>query len=244
MFKPPPFCPERLSRTSHQGSERFGHSIPCEGLWQGADLGVDGIFPFNDLARVSCHTPEDGSHRTLGTILSFIVGNIVADRVEEVIVLLLIGVLSIPPNLQLFSPRMMSPVDFGAALAAMSMLRDAVPATHLMTALAVHSGAISIFEFHRVVVKNFPVVDTHADLCTAHAIGADREVIFQPVDDIQIMNVLLGDMVSADPDEVIPVAHLVFHFGQFASVLLFQVGTLANPWGVAVPVGASRNDIT
>ena len=94
------------------------------------------------------------------------------------------------------------------------------------------------------MVKNFPVVDTHADLCTAHAIGADREVIFQPVDDIQIMNVLLGDMVSADPDEVIPVAHLVFHFGQFASVLLFQVGTLANPWGVAVPVNASRNNIT
>ena len=34
----------------------------------------------------------------------------------------------------------------------------------------------------------------------------------EPVDHVQIVDVLLDDVVAAEPGEVVPVAHLVLHF--------------------------------
>ena len=35
----------------------------------------------------------------------------------------------------------------------------------------------------------------------------------EPVDHVEIVDVLLDDVVAAEPGEVVPVAHLVVHFG-------------------------------
>ena len=48
----------------------------------------------------------------------------------------------------------------------------------------------------------------------------------EPVDDVEVVDVLLDDVIAAEPGEVVPVAHLVFHFGQLATVLLLQVCAL------------------
>ena len=37
--------------------------------------------------------------------------------------------------------------------------------------------------------------------------------LHDPVGHVQIVNVLLDDVIAAEPDKVVPVAHLVFHFG-------------------------------
>ena len=37
--------------------------------------------------------------------------------------------------------------------------------------------------------------------------------LLDPVSDVEIVNVLLDDVIAAQPSEVVPVAHLVFHFG-------------------------------
>ena len=59
----------------------------------------------------------------------------------------------------------------------------------------------------------------------------------KPVDDIDVVNVLLSDVVSAKPVEVIPVAHLVFHFG--------PAGLARNDPGAAcIPPGVTGNDLT
>ena len=50
-------------------------------------------------------------------------------------------------------------------------------------------------------------------VAAAHAVGLDRMIVLDPVADVEVVDVLLADVVAAEPDEVIPVAHLVFHFG-------------------------------
>ena len=54
---------------------------------------------------------------------------------------------------------------------------------------------------------------------------------------------LLANVVAANPGEVVPVAHLVFHFGELAAVLGFQFGARMHPRRLAVPVGAQRDDV-
>ncbi len=51
-------------------------------------------------------------------------------------------------------------------------------------------------------------------------------------------------MVAANPGEIIPIAHLVFHFGQFAAVILFEIGAAMQPGSRAVPIGAHGDNIT
>ena len=102
--------------------------------------------------------------------------------------------------------------------------------------------AVRVFEFDGVMVEDFAVVRAFAGF-GAVAAGADRVTAFEPVDDVEIVDVLFDDVVAADPDEVIPVAHLVFHFGQLASCLLFQFSAGVAPGCVAVPIRTHRNDV-
>src|SRR6476620_4049045 len=97
-----------------------------------------------------------------------------------------------------------------------------------MPALAVENTAIGILKFHIMVIKYFPVILSFADLPAAHTLSPDRISAFEPIDHINIMNVLFGDMIAAKPYKIIPVAHLVFHFG-----LPFLAGTY--PHTIIVP---------
>ena len=57
------------------------------------------------------------------------------------------------------------------------------------------------------------------------------------------MDVLLDDVVAADPGEVVPVAHLVFHFSELAAVGLLEVRAFLEPGRIAVPVGTHGGDV-
>src|SRR5438876_9176932 len=101
------------------------------------------------------------------------------------------------------------------------MLGNVAPAAVDMAALAETAGPIGILEFNRVMIKNLPVVGPFPHFDTAHAVSADGMAFLHPVHHVEVMNVLFHDMVAADPDEVIPVPHLVFHLGQLSAVVLF-----------------------
>ena len=92
------------------------------------------------------------------------------------------------------------------------MFRNAAQCTSNVAALAEAKGLVCIFIDHRVMVEDFAILDRGADLSAAHTVSAHRVAILDPVDDIQVMDVLLIDMISAEPIEIIPIAHLVFHF--------------------------------
>src|SRR5436309_3230513 len=93
------------------------------------------------------------------------------------------------------------------------------------------------------MIKNFSVIETFARFATAVSARANRMTFFNPVNDVEIMNVLLDDVIAANPGEVIPIAHLIFHFGELASVLFFQIGARMDPGSVAIPISAHRNDV-
>ncbi len=57
-----------------------------------------------------------------------------------------------------------------------------------------------------------------------------------PMGDVEVVNVLLDDVIAAEPDKVVPVAHLVFHFG------LLRLAPL-HPHAVAVPIDAHGGDV-
>ena len=55
------------------------------------ELGIHGVVPLDDLARVGRHAAHDRSERAPGAVFDFAVGQVVVDRVEEIVVFLLIG---------------------------------------------------------------------------------------------------------------------------------------------------------
>ena len=64
-------------------------------------------------------------------------------------------------------------------------------------------------------------------------------VAAKPVADVQVVDVLLDDVIAAEPGEVVPVVHLVFHFGLLVAVLR----AVANPQAAAVPIDAREQDV-
>ena len=72
---------------------------------------------------------------------------------------------------------------------------------------------LGIRELDGMVVEDLAHVAAHADLPAAHALGFGGMHPDDPVSDVQIVDVLLDDVVAAEPVEVIPVADLVLHFG-------------------------------
>jgi Ni,Fe-hydrogenase maturation factor len=78
-----------------------------------------------------------------------------------------------------------------------------------VAALTKHPRAVGVLEFHRMVIERLAVVLAFTDFAAAHAVGLDRIGILEPVDHIQIVDVLLANVVAADPGEVVPVAKLI-----------------------------------
>ncbi len=88
------------------------------------------------------------------------------------------------------------------------------------------------------MVKDFTVIlsitvvgRVTTNFTTAHSVGLNRVGIFEPVDDVKVVDVLLGDVITAKPIEVIPIAHLIL---KFTLTLL----TTASPNAATVPKGA------
>ena len=54
--------------------------------------------------------------------------------------------------------------------------------------------------------------------------------------DVEVVDVLFGDVIAAEPGEVVPVVDLVFHLGGFAAEGLGDGAARAGPDAAAVPV--------
>ena len=137
----------------------------------------------------------------------------------------------------------MRSADAAPALGALHVLGDAVPAATDVAALAEHVAAVGVFVLDGVVVENLAVVDAGANLAAAQPLATHRVSALDPVDDIEVMDVLLVDVVAAQPDEVVPVAHLVLHFGELATGPLFKALSITHPNAAAVPVGTRGDDV-
>src|SRR5690606_30392431 len=81
-----------------------------------------------------------------------------------------------------------------------------------MTALAVQEGAVRVFKFYKMVVKYFAIILSFSHFSSAHALRFYRVSSFKPINYINVMNMLFQNMIATEPGEVIPVAHLIFHF--------------------------------
>ena len=87
------------------------------------------------------------------------------------------------------------------------MLGNGRPAVRDLAALAEHAGAVGIFELHEMMVKNLPMAFGIAHLPSAHALGANWMRRFNPIADVNVMNVLLDDVVmDSVPSRVAPIA--------------------------------------
>lgn len=108
-------------------------------------------------------------------------------------------------------------LDYSGACCAFGACEEFVYSVHGsfgVTGLGVQDCSVFVGEFDVVVIEDFSEFRAYAVLAAAHALSDDRVfVAHSPVDDVDIVDVLFDDMVAADPVEVIPVAHLVFHFG-------------------------------
>src|ERR1041385_8061152 len=201
---------------------RFG--VPRVFLRHDADLGIDRVVPLDELAGVGAHAAQDGGHAALGAVLGFVVGLVIADGVEQVVVLLLIRIFG---AFLFVAPGVVAADDMAAdvaiALRAHDVLGNIAPTAIDVAALAEAARAIGVFELDGVVVEDFAVIRAFAHFAAAHAMRADGIALLDPVDDIEVVNVLLADMVAAKPDEVIPVAHLVLHLGELSAGLSFQL---------------------
>src|SRR5690625_1068690 len=106
----------------------------------------------------------------------------------------------------------------------------------LMSTLRIHDHAIFVSIFDKVVIKNFTIVRTNSDRSASHSLTAFRKIIFEPAHYIHIMDMLLYDMITAEPVEVIPVPHLIFHF-------ILAGLPFSDPYAFAIPIHLSRSNI-
>src|SRR5262245_34549831 len=100
-----------------------------------------------------------------------------------------------------------------------------------MPALAEHPRTVGILELDKMVVLDFAVLLADAHLPPPLPLGADGIRPLDPVDDIEVVYVLLTDVIAREPVEVVPVPDLVLHFGHAGLAV-------ARPHAAAVPVGA------
>jgi len=106
-----------------------------------------------------------------------------------------------------------------------------------VAALAQQRGAVGVGVLDSVVVEDLAVFLLGTDLTAAHAVGLHRVGVLDPVGDVEVVDVLLGDVVAAQPVEVVPVAHLVLEFG-------LAVLARVDPDAAVIPVGTHEVDIT
>src|SRR5690606_587151 len=77
-----------------------------------------------------------------------------------------------------------------------------------MAALTVDHGSVGIGQFHRMVVIYFTVFFTGTPCTATGALYGNGVTSLYPIGHVDIVHMLLNNMVTAEPVEVIPVAHL------------------------------------
>ncbi len=127
-------------------------------------------------------------------------------------------------------------IDIGHALGADHPLGDSIGAA---VDLAAHAGdphAVRILELDGEVVVDVAQV-AHGP--AAHADALHRMGLERPVEDVEIVDVLLDDVVAAGPGEPRPAPALPFHIG--AAILVVPLPVAEHV--PAVPVALARNNV-
>ena len=141
-------------------------------------------------------------------------------------------------------PRSGAGIDH--ALGADDALGDDLRAVLVLAAVAGHVGAVGVHEVRRAVVVDVAVLLFARTPCGAAA-GDDFHGMpaFKPVADIDVVQVLLHNLVAADPHEAVPVALLQFQVAPLRVALPvgeeFVVGEIQH--GRSHPVGVHVDDV-
>ena len=117
------------------------------------------------------------------------------------------------------------------------MLIHLSPSTWNMSTLTIQNCSIRIFILNNMMIKNFTIILPFSNLTTTCSTSLYRISVFSPVDNVNIVNVLLRNMIPTHPIEIIPVAQLIIHF----SLTLF---TRLNPNTIIIPPARCRYNIT
>src|SRR5437773_1200787 len=169
----------------------FRLGIPGQFIREIVQLRIDCFVPFDNFARISRHSAKNSGHGAVGAVLGFVIRLVVANGVEQVVVLLLIRVLAFLRKLPGVFAAHDVRADITSSLCSDHMLRNIAPTAVDVAALAEASSAVLVFEFYTVMIENFAVIRTFAHFDSTHSVGANRVPLLDPVHDIQIMDVLL-----------------------------------------------------
>ena len=106
----------------------------------------------------------------------------------------------------------MRATDICEALCAVRVFVDFAFRVRHVATLRQHFGAIGVSVFDHVVIKNLPVIFSVANQAPTLTLCTDGIAAHDPVANIKIMDVLLGDMIAAKPIKIVPITHLILHF--------------------------------
>ena len=123
------------------------------------------------------------------------------------------------------------------------MLGNAVETAFDVAALTVHASTIGILVFNEVMIEDFAMIlgawvvgGIASHFTPTLSIGFHRIITLQPIDDVEVVDMLFANVVTAKPIEIIPVAHLVLKFG------LIRLPR-ASPNSATIPKSAHVQDI-
>ena len=123
-----------------------------------------------------------------------------------------------------------------AAFCPQKLLVHLAKCAFVVATLAVDERAVGVGEINDVVVKNFAKLFASSHFTPASSLCFNGIALFHPVGHVNVVNVLLVDVVAAEPIEIIPVSHLIFHFG--LACLAWIV-----PHAAADPIDTAAHDV-
>jgi hypothetical protein len=160
---------------------------------------------------------EERRHRAVSGPVELVVGSIGDDCGKQVVPL---GLVAVPAWLESLRLRTLeldhdrvSAVEADKTLCPMGMVAEVRPAAGLLPALTEAVRAIGIGVLDAVVIENFADAGLGPDLPAANACGLHRCAPRDPVAGVDAVDMLLDNVVAAQPNEVVPVVHLILHLG-------------------------------
>jgi hypothetical protein len=136
----------------------WGIGVERKILRHQADVRIDRRVPGEFLTRVSTHPAQDRRHRTVGTVVGFVVFQALADRGCQVVVFDLVRILVVSfEPIGRTSERHHLTTGVGIPFGPVNELADAVPRVRDVAALAVHAAAVFVLELDIVMVVDLTI---------------------------------------------------------------------------------------
>ena len=173
---------------------------------------LSALVPAHFLAGIGRGSAQDGRQRTFGHLLELVDRLARDDAFEQVHVLLDVGVDFVRDTDATLVPAaeaISATVPF--AVGADDCLRDVAGAAGDLAAHGEHMHPVGVLIINREVVIALAALGlTIRDrLTAAHADGFDRVTAQCPAGHVEVVHMLFGDVITAQPEEMVPVADLV-----------------------------------